>query len=397
MNPPKGISRTRLGKTAPGLSRALKEPKIQVAPRIGEHPVITKFSIGAKKPGADASTFVGVGLKPVAPDSVRKRFRAPGTFTYRFVDGRVMKTSAQSSTKGAVADPSTKETISEDVHTAGPLEGLRGLPPRTMIRRAWEHGIPMRRGPGGQDVVVYSAAKTGSATRLSKSEHAFFETFQKNMEGIRGGRRQKRRLDLIKKIYEVADSSGRSELMKSLESMNRFLVRHKGTAGAKLPITSKRVREGLNDIIAEHGREVGRLPIELKAMVGVGRPKDKIPGQYRHYTDKAGLMEILRTGRLSMKPGADGRIPKVYLTDLDLSPTEVWRTLFLGNEHYKGRGEYVVSFDIDSGVTLSQGCRLKVVNGEPVYEYYADIPLRVGRDIKIHYAGQNPIVPETSY
>ena len=101
-----------------------------------------------------------------------------------------------------------------------------------------------------------------------------------------------------------------------------------------------------------------------------------------HYTNKAGFENIMTTGVIN-----DNGKEKVYITDVLMSPQDVFRDVLTSNPKYIGSGDYAIIFKLDSvqktNTTLSSrieyihdgNLRLKdiVYSGENPYQKFSDL------------------------
>lgn len=78
-----------------------------------------------------------------------------------------------------------------------------------------------------------------------------------------------------------------------------------------------------------------------------------------HYTNKAGFEGVMNSGVL--KANASG---KVYVTDLLMTPDDVYRDILINNPIHKGRGDYAVIFKVDSvqKTNISLSSRLEYIH-----------------------------------
>ncbi len=100
-----------------------------------------------------------------------------------------------------------------------------------------------------------------------------------------------------------------------------------------------------------------------------------------HYTDKAGLDSIMKSGVL--EPNAKG---KVYITDILMSPDDVMRDLLINNPRYAGRGDYSVIFKIDETQRAN-------INLSSRLEYIHSGRLKLN---DVLYSGKNPYSSSSS-
>ncbi|SAK54672.1 RHS protein [Caballeronia temeraria] len=98
-------------------------------------------------------------------------------------------------------------------------------------------------------------------------------------------------------------------------------------------------------------------------------------GVFIHYTDQAGLNNILKTGAIN--PNSSG---KVYLTDILMTPGDVERDIFIGNERYAGRGDYAVIFKATDE-------QMANIRQSSLLEYIHEGKMNIG---EVLHAGQNP-------
>ncbi|WP_369987353.1 RHS repeat-associated core domain-containing protein [Pseudomonas xanthosomatis] len=94
-----------------------------------------------------------------------------------------------------------------------------------------------------------------------------------------------------------------------------------------------------------------------------------------HYTNKAGFEGVMNSGVL--KANSSG---KVYVTDLLMTPDDVYRDILISNPVHKGRGDYAIIFKIDSvqRTNISLSSRLE-------YIHVGNLRLK-----DVLFAGKNP-------
>jgi RHS repeat-associated protein len=78
-----------------------------------------------------------------------------------------------------------------------------------------------------------------------------------------------------------------------------------------------------------------------------------------HYTNKAGFEGVMNSGVL--KANSSG---KVYVTDLLMTPDDVYRDILINNPIHKGRGDYAIVFKVDSvqKTNISLSSRLEYIH-----------------------------------
>jgi len=131
-------------------------------------------------------------------------------------------------------------------------------------------------------------------------------------------------------------------------------------------------------------REIGALESiqEITTDSVAGR---SIPGLYKHYTSDQGHREIIARQTIEALPHAkNGELREgIYLTGLSLSPAEAQEIIFISNPDYRGRADFVISFDIvDPDLE-----KLIKKNG---IEYFLESPIRLDDPrIRVRYQGPN--------
>lgn len=276
---------------------------------------------------------------------------------------------------------------------AGPVFKIEGVHWRKGLRIAWEKGIPIRGGENFEKIEVYEAPpKKSDAAPMSKSVADTFDKLGKHFATYRTGSRLRRRLQVLQDTYLASPEATRAKIERKLEE----ILQEAELTGE--PLKSKvypRFRDLLDNLISNYGRKIGEVEIKLDTdpANGSDKPAFEVPGAYSHYTDRESIKKILKSGKILLSAPLDGRQRKIYISPIDMPPSQVERDIFIGNDAYKGKGNYVIGFDLAPHISLERGMTIaRDARGLPIYEYFAVQNLEIGKDIFIRYAGENPLV-----